>query len=154
MSKIVKLIPYNEKFHLKLLEKWLTDEKLMRGWDMPPFWEDKVKDWTQEGKVILMIADKLSNVTVGFVNFYDWDKKKGVASRGTLIDSKYQNMGYGKAAIVATNEFAFKKMGLQKIELYVADDNHISRHITEKMGYKFVRHDRKKNRYYYEMLKE
>ena len=148
----IKLVPYFEKEHLELLEKWLMDEELMKGWDIPAFEKEKVRVWAQEkDKVILMIKDSQSGEVVGFINFYDWDEGKAVASRGTLIDSKYQNMGYGKASIVASNSYAFEKMGLKRIELYVANSNEISKHITEKLGYKFDYNDDEKDRSYYYM---
>lgn len=154
LLKKILLLPYLPSRHLQLLEKWLTDEKLMAGWDIPPFWPDKVKGWADEpNKVILMIEVAETGEVIGFVNFYEWDKKKGVASRGTLIDPKFQNRGYGKESILASNKYAFERMGLKRIELYVSGDNKVSRHIAEKLGYKFDRFDVKKNRYYYFMGK-
>jgi len=154
MKKII-LIKYSTEKHFTFLQKWLTDEELMNGWGMPPFWDHKVREWAEESdKVILIVKDKDSGKIVGFVNFYDWDKKKRVASRGTLIDSKYQNKGYGKAAILESNRYAFKEMKLKRIELYVEEDNKVSRHITEKLGYKYDRYDSKKKRHHYFMSLE
>lgn len=150
--KEIRLIPYSQDQHFDLLVGWLTNEKLMAGWDLPPFSPNKIKEWADDlNKVVLMVVDSGTNMTVGFVNFYDWDKLRGVASRGTVIDPKYQNMGFGKEAILASNEYAFKKMGLKRIELYISGDNKISRHITEKIGYKLDRFDTETNRYYYFM---
>ncbi|KKQ75502.1 MAG: GCN5-related N-acetyltransferase [Candidatus Woesebacteria bacterium GW2011_GWB1_38_5b] len=98
-----------------------------------------------------MVKDKVNGKIIGLVNFYDWNKEKQTASRGTLIDPEFQNQGFGKAAILKSNEYVFKDMGLKRIELYVEADNHRSRHITEKLGYKFDRYDPVKKRYYYYM---
>lgn len=148
---MIKLTPYNPAKHSKHLKKWLTDQKLMAGWDMPSFWPHKIEEWADEpNKVILMVEDGGGEV-VGFVNFYDWNKENKTASRGTLIDSKYQNKGYGKTAIKTSNDYAFDTMLLNRIELYVSGSNEVSRHITEKLGYKFDRYDPKKDRYYYYM---
>lgn len=150
--KNIELVPYSPKEHLEYLVKWLTDEELMRGWDMPPFWPHKVEEWANEqDKVILMIRDIEMGEIAGFVNFYEWDKEKAVASRGTLIDPKYQNKGYGKIAIKLSNQFAFDEMKLRRIELYVSGANDVSRHITEKLGYKFDWYNPEKDRYYYFM---
>jgi len=151
----VTLVEYSSKQHLPFLKKWLTNEILMKGWGMPPFWEDKVEGWAGEpDKVILMIKDETLDKIVGFVNFYDWDKEKRVASRGTLVDPKHQNKGYGKMAIVESNKYAFDQMKLERIELYIEDDNEASRHITEKLGYTYDRYDPAKKRHYYFVTSE
>lgn len=150
----VDLLEYSPGKHLSYLRKWLTDEKLMSGWDMPPFWANKVEEWANEpNKVIMMVRKIETGEIIGFVNFYDWNKTKRIASRGTLIDPMFQNQGFGKEAILATNKYAFDQMRLKRIELYVSGDNEVSRHITEKLGYKFDRFNKKRNRYYYFMEK-
>ncbi len=124
----------------------------MHGWGMPTFKVEDIKPWTEDPtRVILMVQNQKDGNMVGFVNFYEWDKDNAKASRGTLIDPKYQNQGFGKAAIEKSNKFAFEKMGLKRIELYIEADNQRSRHITEKLGYIFDRFDPIKQRYYYYM---
>ncbi|OGM77195.1 hypothetical protein A2188_01500 [Candidatus Woesebacteria bacterium RIFOXYA1_FULL_43_9] len=148
----VSLVPYSPQTHTGLLEKWLTSEDLMHGWGMPTFKVEDIKPWTEDPtRVILMVQNQKDGNMVGFVNFYEWDKDNAKASRGTLIDPKYQNQGFGKAAIEKSNKFAFEKMGLKRIELYIEADNQRSRHITEKLGYIFDRFDPIKQRYYYYM---
>lgn len=138
--------------HFKFLERWLTSKDLMHGWGMPAFKVEDIAPWTKDPtRVIFMVQNKLDGQIVGFVNFYEWDKKKAKASRGTLIDPQYQNQGFGKAAIEKSNQYAFEEMKLKRIELYIEADNKISRHITEKLGYVFDRFDPAKRRYYYYM---
>ncbi len=150
----IQLIPYSKELHLDYLKKWLTDKKLMKGWGMSPFVDSTISEWAGEpNRVVLMVEDLDLEKIVGFVNFYDWDREKKVASRGTLIEPKYQNRGYGKVAILESNKYAFKKMNLERIELYVDKDNEVSKHITEKLGYKLDRYDDKKKRYWYYMDK-
>jgi ribosomal-protein-alanine N-acetyltransferase len=113
---------------------------------------EEVNKWASDStRVVLMVKDVSSKEVVGMVNFYDWNKEKQIASRGTLIDPKFQNKGYGKAAILLSNKYAFDEMKLKRIELYVEGDNEVSRHITEKLGYKLDRYDSKKDKYYYFM---
>ena len=127
----------------------------MLGWGMPPFKSEEIDPWSKDPtRVILIVKDKDTGDIVGFVNFYDWIKEKRIASRGTLIDPKFQNQGYGKAAIETSNKYAFEEMGLKKIELYIEADNEKSRHVTQKLGYTFERFDPKKQRYYYYMEKK
>lgn len=148
--KDIFLTSYSSYEHKSYFINWLTDSELMRGWGMVPFEKEKIDIWIEDPmKVILMIEGRKDGQIVGFVNFYDWDNKKGVASRGTLIDPIYQNQGFGKAAVIKSNKYAFEKIGLKRIELYVQGDNQRSRHITEKLGYKFDRYDSGKDRYYY-----
>ena len=148
----ISLIKYSPDIHIKLLEKWLTNKDLMHNWGMPIFKIEEITPWTEDPtRVILMVQNQKNGEIVGFVNFYQWDKEKGIASRGTLIDLQYQNQGYGKASIEASNKYAFENMGLKKIELYVEAGNKRSRHVTKKLGYTFERFDPKKQRYYYYM---
>lgn len=150
--KEILLIPFSPKIHIGLLEKWLTNKELMYDWGMPPFKKEQIIPWTEDPtRVILMIKDKKENKVVGFINFYEWNKEKAVASRGTLIDPTYQNQGFGKAAIEESNKYAFEKMGLKRIELYVEADNKRSKHLTEKLGYVLDRFDPVKQKYYYYM---
>lgn len=148
--KEVTLIPYNSQEHRSYLFGWLTDDELMRGWGMAPFKKEDLPLWVDDPtRVILIVGEKENGQIVGFVDFYKWDKDKGVASRGTLIDPKYQNKGYGKAAILESNRYAFTRMGLKRIDLYVQGDNKRSRHITEKLGYKLDKYDSGQDRFYY-----
>jgi len=148
----ISLIKYSPDIHIRFLEKWLTNKELMYGWGMPPFKKEEIIFWTKDPtRVILMVQNQKDGKIVGFVNFYEWDKEKGIASRGTLIDPKYQNQGFGKAAIEKSNKYAFKEIKLNKIELYVEADNERSKHITEKLGYTFDRFDPIKQKYYYYM---
>jgi RimJ/RimL family protein N-acetyltransferase len=148
----IKLVPYSSESHLEFLKDWLSNEKLMHGWDMPPFLPDSVEEWASSlERLILMIVDVSRDNVVGFMNFYKWNKELGVASRGTLIDPNYQNQGYGKAAIQASNDYAFNQMNLKRIELYVSGSNKVSKHITEKLGYTFEYYSPTKDRYYYFM---
>ncbi len=98
-----------------------------------------------------MVQNRLDAKIVGFVNFYEWDPKNAKASRGTLIDPEYQNLGFGKAAIQESNKYAFDVMKLKRIQLYVEADNKRSRHVTEKLGYTLDHFDPIKQRYYYFM---
>jgi len=153
LSPQIELVPYNSGDHLQKLTNWLQDKDLMHGWGMDTFENsEEVNKWASDlSRVVLMVKDVSNDEVVGVVNFYDWDKEKQVASRGTLIDPKSQNKGYGKAAILASNKYAFDEMKLKRIELYVEGDNEVSRHVTEKLGYKFDKYNPQKDRYYYFM---
>lgn len=153
LSSQIELVPYKSDNHLQELTNWLQNKDLMHGWGMGTFKNsEEVNKWASDStRVVLMVKDVSNDEIVGIVNFYDWNKEKQVASRGTLIDPKLQNKGYGKAAILASNKYAFDEMKLKRIELYVEGDNEVSRHITEKLGYKFDRYDLQKDKYYYFM---
>lgn len=153
LSPQIELVPYNSDNHLQKLTGWLQNKTLMHGWGMDTFENSEdVNKWANDStRVELMVKDVSSDEIVGIVNFYAWDKENKVASRGTLIDPKFQNKGYGKAAILLSNKYAFNEMKLKRIELYVEGDNEVSRHITEKLGYKLDRYNPQKDRYYYFM---
>jgi ribosomal-protein-alanine N-acetyltransferase len=153
LSPQIELVSYIADNHLEQLTNWLQDKDLMHGWGMDTFKNsEEVNKWaTDPTRVVLMAKDAVSCEIVGMVNFYRWDKEKKAASRGTLIDPKFQNKGYGKAAILLSNKYAFDEMKLSRIELYVEGYNVVSRHLTEKLGYKFDRYNPKKDKYYYFM---
>ena len=149
----IELVPYDFDNHLEKLTNWLRDKDLMHGWGMDTFENnEEVNKWASDStRVVLIVNDVSSDEIVGMVNFYDWNKENRLASRGTLIDPKFQNKGYGKVAILASNKYAFDEMKLKRIELYVEGYNEASRHVTEKLGYKLDRYNSKKDRYYYFM---
>lgn len=149
----IELVPYNSDNHLQKLTNWLQNKDLMHGWGMDTFKNsEEINKWACDAtRVVLMVKDVNSDEVVGMVNFYDWNKEKKTASRGTLIDPKFQNKGYGKDAILLSNKYAFDEMKLSRIELYAEGDNEVSRHITEKLGYKFDRYNPGKDKYYYFM---
>lgn len=153
LSPQVELVPYDFSSHLEQLTNWLLNKDLMNGWGMDTFQNmDEVSKWASDPtRVVLMVKDADINEIVGMVNFYNWDKEKLVTSRGTLIDPKFQNRGYGKASIQLSNKYAFDEMKLKRVELYVEGYNSVSRHVTEKLGYKLDRYNSKKDRYYYFM---
>lgn len=153
LSPQIELVPYNFNNHLQRLTNWLQDKDLMHGWGMNIFENsEEVNTWANDStRVVLMVKDASNDEIVGIVNFYDWNKEKQIASRGTLIDPVFQNKGYGKTAILLSNNYAFDEMKLKRIELYVEGYNEVSRHITEKLGYKLDRYNPKKDRYYYFM---
>lgn len=153
LSSQIELVPYNSNNHLQKLTNWLQDKDLMNGWGMDTFKNsEEVNKWAIDStRVVIIGKDVSSDEIIGMVNFYNWDKEKQVASRGTLIDPRFQNKGYGKAAILVSNKYAFDEMKLKRIELYIEGYNEVSRHITEKLGYKLDRYNPQKDRYYYFM---
>jgi len=152
--KTVLLTSYTSE-NFPYLSKWLVDKELMHNWGMPIFKKEDIGSWIEDPtRVILMIRDDQGGNVIGFVNFYNWDKNKATASMGILIDPKYQNQGYGKIAIKEVNNYAFDKLGLKKIELYVESVNQRSRHVMEKAGYIFDHFNPIKQKYFYYMAKK
>lgn len=131
------------------------DKKLMHDWEMSPFKKEDIGSWIEDPtRVILMIKDSEEGRIIGFVNFYNWDKKKATASIGILIDPKYQNQGFGKIAVSEANNYAFDKLGLKRIELYVEADNQRSKHVMEKAGYILDHFNSAKQKYFYYMARK
>lgn len=143
----LSLAPYTSGAY-QYLSKWLIDEELMHDWGMPPFKKEDIYPWIKDLTRIIFII-KNGEKIIGFVNFYNWNKNKATASMGILIDPKYQNQGFGKISVEESNRYAFDKMKLKRIELYVEADNERSKHVMEKAGYILDHFNPIKQKYFY-----
>ncbi|ANS75276.1 ribosomal-protein-serine acetyltransferase [Paenibacillus yonginensis] len=71
--------------------------------------------------------------SIGFL-FFDFDNKK--TEIGYWIDKEYEGHGLISKTIKVLIEYAFKDLGLNKIEIGMAVQNLRSRAIPEKLGFK------------------
>jgi len=148
----VSLIIFDINNHLSYLEKWMLNSELMEGWGGRPMAKDKVLELVREpNSLFLMIYTIDVPEPIGFVCFYSVNLNKKIASRGTMIDHKFQGNGYGKVAIKASNKYIRKHLGIERIELWVKDGNDRSLHITKSLGYKYDYFDKKHNIHYFYM---
>jgi diamine N-acetyltransferase len=75
---------------------------------------------------------------IGVVGLRDINPHKGEATLGIRMNAGEVSRGYGTDAIVTLMDYAFSKMGLQRVNLDVAEDNPRARRCYEKCGFAFV----------------
>lgn len=86
--------------------------------------------------ILMLIIDVLSNKPIGTVGLHEIDWFNNNARLGIIIGSAdCQNKGYGKEAINAVLEIAFKKLGMHQIYLHVFKGSNKSIGIYSKIGF-------------------
>ncbi len=111
-------IPY--PYTLEEAKKWI--EKNIR--------EEKKK----EKKMVNFVID-IDGEAAGMVGFSGIEKKHKAES-GYWLGEKHQGKGVMSEAIKLADEFAFKKLGLEKITAHVFNFNKASCRVLEKNNYK------------------
>lgn len=81
----------------------------------------------------LMACD--GDATVGCVDLYDFDPFHRRAGIGIMVDSRLRHRGYGKAMLVAVEDFARQHLAMHQLYSIVADDNRHSISLFGKAGY-------------------
>ncbi|WP_066869783.1 GNAT family N-acetyltransferase [Clostridium mediterraneense] len=94
---------------------------------------DKVKEWKPVG-----IYD--NNNLIGFAMYGRFPELKPLGQVWLdrfLIDSRYQDMGYGKSAIIALLNIIKTEYKCNKVYLSVYDDNEVAIELYKKIGFQF-----------------
>jgi ribosomal-protein-alanine N-acetyltransferase len=84
-----------------------------------------------------LIFDALDGALLGGVTLSNI--RRGVAQTGTVgywIGRPYAGRGHGAAAVEAVCDFAFDRLGLHRLEAACLPDNHASRRVLEKTGFR------------------
>lgn len=111
--------------------EWFNDPEVtdMLGAVKPPFSEAKEREWIEQqlaakddSRVFTILTKKGKPIgNIGF-NHIDYRNKHAVV--GIAIGEKeYWNKGYGQDALLTLLEFAFKELGIHKVELGVHSTN-------------------------------
>ncbi|MCB2299250.1 GNAT family N-acetyltransferase [Clostridium tagluense] len=102
--------------------------------DIVPFIKVAQKQYVSgEGfKEILMFQGNYA----GFTGYYNVDLNIKSASIGYWLGEPYQNKGIMARALKVFIDYAFNKMGLNKMEILIAEENFKSRALPEKYGFK------------------
>ena len=72
---------------------------------------------------------------IGFIDLFDFDPKNKRAGVGIVIHQKYRNQSYGKAALQAVIDYAFKILYLHQLFANIAVDNQPSIRLFETFGF-------------------
>ncbi|MBW9157761.1 GNAT family N-acetyltransferase [Clostridium tagluense] len=111
---------------------WVSSTKCVD--DIVPFIKGAQKQYVSgEGfKAILMFQGNYA----GFIGYYNVDLNRKSASIGYWLGEPYQNKGIMTKALKIFIDYAFNEMGLNKIEILIAEENFKSRALPEKYGFK------------------
>ncbi len=96
-----------------------------------------------------VVAEK-SNASgfVGMIGFHRIKPEHHRAEVGYMIEKEYQGKGYGKEAVKAIIEYAFKEMNIHSIEADIDKDNIASERLLLSIG--FVKEGYFKESFYFE----
>lgn len=128
-----------EKDDLELLHKLSNDPNVMDYWFEEPYVSmeklkeayDKNQENTQNREFILMCQDE----KLGFVGLFDISQRHRNAEFGIMIDTAHQGNGYASTATQLAIDYAFSKLNLHKLFLYVDTMNEKAIHIYKKVGF-------------------
>lgn len=139
------------KYNIKKIENLETIKNLLNNYN--DYFEPNLKKLAGD---LDLYANKLLNYSnifgiydnndiLGFVSFYDNDKKNKIGFLNLIIiDKKYQNIGIGSQLLMHF-ENTCHKSGMQKLNLEVLKNNQNAINFYKKKGYDFL--DENKNSY-------
>lgn len=87
----------------------------------------------------LCICDKSNNGVVGLIDLFDFDPKNNRAGIGIVVaKGESRNKGIGTEAIDLVIQYALQALDLRQLYANVSEDNMISIHLFEKLGFEKV----------------
>ena len=121
----------------------------MRFWDTPPHADDAVTRAMIERALhpnacwwAICLKDR--PVTIGNVGYLG---NLGVPGMGYILHPAYWRQGYMIEAVTAALDYGFEHLGLDRVELWINDDNLASQRLAEKVG--FTRRGRFRQKYHH-----
>lgn len=82
------------------------------------------------------IIRKADGVIMGTVGFHLWDRYNHIAEIGYDLAEEFWGEGYMSEAVEKCLEHGFDFLRLNRIQAYVAPENHSSIRVLEKLGFK------------------
>lgn len=106
-----------------------------------PYTKEDAKEYIDKTKnskdYAFAIVLKSENKVIGNVTLSNINKTHGIAGGGIWINEKYHGHGYGIEAFNKRIDFAFNTLGLRRLENGYFKGNEASKHMQEKLGYKY-----------------
>jgi RimJ/RimL family protein N-acetyltransferase len=165
----IKLIPF-EKGHVPKTVEWVNDEEIIKLTDRSPEpvtlegcykWYDGIME--DKTKKLLAITADNGRSHIGNCGLFEIDKRSKKAKLWIYIGEKdYWGKGLGRKALKQLLDLGFQDLGLNRIYLYIVEDNTRAQKLYESVGFAkegICRDDtfidgRYKNTIYYGLLKE
>lgn len=86
----------------------------------------------------LCICDSEDN-RIGLIDLFDYEPNNNRAGLGIVIkNSNNRNQGTGSESIKVLLDYAFSNLNLHQVFANVAEDNAMSRHLFEKLGFEKI----------------
>lgn len=128
-----------EKDDLEFLHKLNNDPNVMDYWFEEPYLSmeklkeayEKDQEDTQNREFILMNKEE----KLGFVGLYGIAQRHRNAEFAIMIDPTHQGNGYASTATQLAMRYAFSKLNMHKLYLYVDKANEKAIHIYKKVGF-------------------
>lgn len=134
-------IPEDREFLLRLRNDIQLQETLMTR--ARPNDVRKVEEWiarrlNDECSLFFIIADKSSNIPVGFIQLIKLDFINGIGELGICIDEPFHGKGYASDAMELLQNYANNVFNIRKIVLQVILKNVKAIRFYQRHGYKNV----------------
>jgi len=100
------------------------------------FIEQDAAAWDNEVRHSFVIHDSLRGTFLGSVGLSAIDKLHQFANLGYWVRTRWTNRGVASAAVTLAAQFAFRELGMQRLELLVPVENVASLHVAKKVGAK------------------
>lgn len=148
-SQKVILRPLTTKDATSQYASWLNDPIVNKFLETRRATTRDLKDYIQEknlnsNAILLGIFLKKNSLHIGNVKLEPIDFEKKIAQFGLLIGEKdYWGKGIGTEVTKMVINWAFKKLGLKKIELGVIANNTAAINVYKKAGFKILRTKKK-----------
>lgn len=144
----------NTSIHLRALEPEDLDflfeiENLQKFWHlsdiMQPFSKQLLKDYVSnahldiyEAKQLRMVVSLPDQSPIGFIDLYDFNPQHKRAGLGIIIHEKYHSLGYGKSALKMMLNYAYNRLDLHQIYVYIHAENKRSVSLFENLDFYLV----------------
>jgi RimJ/RimL family protein N-acetyltransferase len=128
---------------LRQLQSWANDpdiQYMLGGWHFPTNMNDQ-QNWynslsCSSNNQRFMIVNE-ENTVIGMSNLVNINFKDGNAEHGLLLDEKYRGRGYGYKVVLATMNYAFNELRLNRLETTIIANNAASMHLfLDKCGWR------------------
>ncbi|MDN6311094.1 MAG: GNAT family N-acetyltransferase [Flavobacteriaceae bacterium] len=144
----------NTPIHLRALEPEDLDflfeiENLQNFWHLSdtlqPFSKQLLKDYISnahldifEAKQLRMVVSLPDEAPIGFIDLYDFNPQHKRAGLGIIIHEKYHALGYGKSALKMMLNYAYNRLDLHQIYVYIHSENRKSISLFENLDFSLV----------------
>ncbi|MBI3632823.1 MAG: GNAT family N-acetyltransferase [Candidatus Vogelbacteria bacterium] len=142
MKQLIKLVPVSLT-HLYYIMNWINDPNVRQNFtaftgtttedEEKAFLEKLVLSKTDR---VFSVFDEMSKVYIGQVGINQIYAPAKVGRLSIIIVNDQQGKGYGKAALAAIINYAFRELKLNKLWLVFLEENNRARELYKKFAFK------------------